>query len=155
VATCHPVPQFGSELKHRITGSSLVLTIIFLNFYKIFFVVSRKHKHCFLKVLKMSKRKAPEIKSYFLPGPGSSQSTLSSQQSLSSSSSLGRSSYSSSTMSSSSSLSRSRAFSQGLPDADAIEKERLLINYIKNAPTRHLPFRCQHFYLFGFLVFCF
>ena len=148
-------------MRHRITGSSLVLTIIFLNFYKIFFVVSRKHKHCFLKVLKMSKRKPteikkpPEIKSYFLPGPDSSQSTMSSQQSLSSSSSLGRSSYSSSTMSSSSSLSRSRAFSQGLPDADAIEKEILLINYIKNAPTRHLPFRCQHFYLFGFLVFCF
>jgi hypothetical protein len=140
-------------MRHRITGSSLVLTIIFLNFYKIFFVVSRKHKHCFLKVLKMSKRKAPEIKSYFLPGPGSSQSTMSSQQSLSSSSSLGRSSYSSSTMSSSSSLSRSRAFSQGLPDATV--KERLLIKYYKNAPTRHLPFRCQHFYLFGFLVFCF
>jgi hypothetical protein len=152
-----------SDMRHRITGSSLVLTIIFLNFYKIFFVVSRKHKHCFLKVLKMSKRKpteikkSTEIKSYFLPGPDSSQSTMSSQQSLSSSSSLGRSSYfSSSTMSSSSSLSRSRAFSQGfLSDADAIQKERLLRNYIKNAPTRHLPFRCQHFFLFGFFVFCF
>ena len=148
-----------TDMKHRITGSSLVLTIIFLNFYKIFFVVSRKHKHCFLKVLKMNKRKPTEIKeikSYFLPGPDSSQSTMSSQQSLSSSSSLGRLTYnSSSTMSSSSSLSRSRAFSQGLSDADAIEKERLLRNYIKNAPTRHLPFRCQHFFLFGFLVFCF
>ena len=149
-------------MKHRITGSSLVLTIIFLNFYKIFFVVSRKHKHCFSKVLKMSKRKPteikkpPEIKSYFLPGPDSSQSTMSSQQSLSSSSSLGRLTYySSSTISSSSSnrVQPSLAFSQGLPDA--IEKERLLINYIKNAPTRHLPFRCQHFFLFGFLVFCF